>query len=746
MFFQYRKWIISGFILWTIICGFSALNLKFAFDFEQFFPQGDEDLEFFKAFIEEFETDDNFLLIAVENKPDVFDSVFLNDFHEYCLALRDMPYVVNVQSLTLARSPVKTPFGISTIPVIHRNNPDRYNEDRQNILNDPRYLYNLINEDATSLVALVKHRDTLDHAESLELMNAVSELNNKNTFGGIHMLGRADLQVELVRMQKQEVMLTASLSVILVAIILFILFRRIPGIIVSLVSISMALVIFMGLMAMLGKEFNLLSALYPVLLLIVGTSDVIHIKSKYIDELRKGKNRLDAMSVTIREIGIATFLTSITTSVGFMTLLTSRVEPVRDFGVNSAIGVIVAYIVVIFFTTSVLTYLPRDMVSKNTSKISNWDIYLRWIYQFAKNRSKYIVIASFLILGILAWGISLISTNYRIENTLPKGARVTKDFNYFEEEYAGFRPFEIAVFVQDPYKADDFPVVREIDKIESILMEEPTIKATTSLATYYKSLEKMKRGNSREGYVFPEDSSTYIESRRLLRRSKMTDGLVLVNKDGTKSRVSSRIADIGADSINMVSARLNRSMLESVDTSIIKFKRTGTGVIIDKNSIYIRDNLLYGLGIAIIAVSLLMALLFRNIRMLFIALVPNLFPLLLAGAIIGFSNIELEAGVSVVFAIVFGIAVDDTIHFLSKYILVLRTGMSHEESLRITTYETGKAIIFTTFILFFGFMVMLFSDHQPSVTIGLLIGSTLIGALICDLTLLPILLRKYLKT
>ena len=560
------------------------------------------------------------------------------------------------------------------------------------------------------------------------------------------MLGRADLQVELVRMQKSEVMMTAVLSIILISIILLVLFRRIPGIIVSLVSISMALIIFMGLMSMLGKEFNLLSALYPVLLLIVGTSDVIHIKSKYIDELRKGKARLDAMSVTIKEIGIATLLTSVTTSVGFLTLLTSRVGPVRDFGVNSAIGVIVAYLVVIFFTTSVLTYLPREMVSTNTTKINKWDVLLRWVYRFSLNKSRPIVIASLLILGVFAWGISLISTNYRIENTLPNGARVTKDFQYFEEEYAGFRPYEIAVFVKEPYQADDYEVIQQVDNIERVLIQEPTINATTSLATYYKSIEKMKQGNSRSGYVLPSTENAFEESKNLLRKSKMMDGLVLINAAKDKTRVSSRIADIGADSIKAVSQRVEMSISESIDSSIIDFKRTGTGVIVDKNSVYIRDNLLYGLGIAIIAVSLLMALLFRSVRMLFIALVPNIFPLLLAGAIIGFSNIELEAGVSVVFAIVFGIAVDDTIHFLSKYILVLRTGKTREEALRITTYETGKAIIFTTIILFFGFMVMLFSDHQPSVTIGLLIGSTLIGALVCDLTLLPILLRKYLKT
>ena len=165
MFFRYRKGIIAVFIIWTIISGLNVVNLKFAFDFEQFFPQGDEDLEFFKSFIEEFESDDNFLLIAIENQPDVFDSTFLNHFHEYCLELRGLPYVTSVQSLSLARSPVKTPFGTSSIPIIHRGQPDRYREDRINILNDPRFLYNFINEDANALVALVKHRDTLDHAE-----------------------------------------------------------------------------------------------------------------------------------------------------------------------------------------------------------------------------------------------------------------------------------------------------------------------------------------------------------------------------------------------------------------------------------------------------------------------------------------------------------------------------------------------------------------------------------------------------
>ena len=131
--------------------------------------------------------------------------------------------------------------------------------------------------------------------------------------------------------------------------------------------------------------------------------------------------------------------------------------------------------------------------------------------------------------------------------------------------------------------------------------------------------------------------------------------------------------------------------------------------------------------------------------MLFIALIPNLFPLLFAGGLLGFLGIDLEAGVSIIFAVIFGIAVDDNIHFLSKYKLCRVRGDSVDEAIRTTFKETGKAIIFTTVILFFGFLIMLFSKQQASFTVGTMISVTLVAALICDLFLLPVLMRRFLK-
>ena len=123
MFLPYRKWIIGGAVVLALLGGIFLTKLSFIFDFEQFFPEGDPDLAFFRDFIEEFESDDNFLLLAVENEPSVFDSTFLDTFHKLSLEMRQVPHVEKVQSLTMMDYPIKTPFGISAIPIIHRKNP-----------------------------------------------------------------------------------------------------------------------------------------------------------------------------------------------------------------------------------------------------------------------------------------------------------------------------------------------------------------------------------------------------------------------------------------------------------------------------------------------------------------------------------------------------------------------------------------------------------------------------------------------
>ncbi|MEM6769103.1 MAG: MMPL family transporter [Bacteroidota bacterium] len=749
---RFRLPVIIAFTLFSLAAVYGCFNLKFTFDFSQFFPRGDDDLAFFLEFIDEFEGDDNFMLVALEREPSVFDSPVLAEAHDFALAARGVPYVVGVQSLTTFGYPLKTPFAVTTIPAIHRNDPSRYAADSLRIMQDERFVGNLINKRGTALVVFLKTESLVNLdggaagakdglTKSKELMAGLDSLMAQYNFPNHHYLGAANFQKVMVETQIREVVVSALISGLLVTLIMFLLYRRPLGILVSLVSIALGLLLFLGILGLLGRELNAIAALYPVLMIIVGTSDVIHIMSKYIDELRAGQDKENAIRTTIKEIGLATLLTSVTTAVGFATLLTSKIDPIRNFGINAALGVMVAYFTVVLFTTSLLSYLSVDQIVKIGRQQAFWDRLLERSYQFTKARPGWIKIGSVVTLLLCAWGISMVTTNNRITSALPRGKKITEDFLFFERELAGFRPFEMAVTAKDSLKITDFTVMQQIAKIEDFVKVQDPVESTASITAVYRSIHQMFNNNRPDAYELPPDEATYRRYRRLANQVSPLNLNILMSKDRKKARITSRLDDLGADSTKAFTQKVDNWILANVDTSLVEVRATGTGVIIDKNSEYIRRNLLQGLGGAIAIVCILMALLFKSWRMLIVSLVPNILPLIMAGAMIGFLGIELEAGVSIVFAIIFGIAVDDTIHFLAKYRLARGRGKSVDEAIHVTFREAGKAIVLTSVVLFFGFLVMLFSINPPSVTIGLLISLTLASAVVSDLMLIPLLLR-----
>ncbi len=740
-----RILVIVVFVILGIGSVFQLPRLQFTFDFEQFFPQGDKDLEYFREFVKAFETDDSFMLIAVKRENGAFEQQFLKQFHDFTLATRDLPHVLQSTSLTKLGYPIRTPFAITTIPAIHIDDPAQYASDSARLVNDERFKYNLISKDGKTLVIFLKMTDRMSFNQAKEFVNALDDLVEKYDFEEYHYMGRPYFQKELIELQMWEVGKSALISGALVTLMLWFIYRRFWGVMVSVSSIILGMLLFLGFMGMMGREFNALSALYPVLMIIVGTSDIIHIMSKYVDELRKGLPRDRAMVTTIREIGLATFMTSATTAMGFLSLVTNRVAPIRDFGINAAIGVMIAYVTAILFTTVFLSFFNADQIAKIGSRHKNWDKAMLWIYDYTRWNTRQIVLGSAIALALSAWGISRITTNYEVINNLPRNGKITQDFRFFERELSGFRPMEFAGYVQEDYKANDFVVVKEIDKLENYLRQFPEIQAIGSVTAIYKTLNQMFGNNNPTAYRLPEDEDRFNEYRRYADKIPQLDMNVLVSKDGTKARVTSRVKDIGADSIKSLGQRIERWIQANIDSDIIRFKLTGTGLLIDKNAEYVRRNLLQGVGFAILLIGSLMALLFLNVRMLLISLIPNIFPLIFGAAFLGFAGVELEAGISIIFSVIFGIAVDDTIHFLSRFKLVQQQGLSKEECLRVTLLETGKPIVLTTVLLFFGFLVMLFSSSPTTATVGWLISITLVTALVCDLLMLPVLIRWFLK-
>jgi predicted RND superfamily exporter protein len=263
--------------------------------------------------------------------------------------------------------------------------------------------------------------------------------------------------------------------------------------------------------------------------------------------------------------------------------------------------------------------------------------------------------------------------------------------------------------------------------------------------TVIKSLNQMVNGGSVKSYSFPENDTIFENLRQYQAMVPGNTLNVLQSKDKMKLRISTRMNDLGADSIKKIGQRIDKWITSNLDSNVIKVKRTGTGMLVDRNSEYVRDNTISSLFWSVLIISILMALIFREWRVMLIFLIPNLFPLFICGGFMGFLGIQLEAGVSIVFSVIFGIAVDDTIHTLSKLKMFKDKGDSTDDALYHTMMEVGKPMIHTAVILFFGFLVMLFSSNPPSQNVGILMSFTLASALISDLFLLPVLTRRLLK-
>lgn len=744
--YQYRNHIIVITTLCVVAAIYFATQIKFVFDFERFFPQGDPDLEHYYEFRKEFEDDDNFLLIALRDTQSIFNENYIERLDSFTQQVQRLEHVVQAQSLTNFFYFRKFPLGGFSPPyaAIRSDRPERFARDSARIMRDERLFGNLISKDGRSAMVMVKTVSSPDLPQSQQLIREIKNLLQDWPEEQYHMLGRTNFQDALVRQQAKELIFNTVISAFLVLLAFWLLLRKRLAVVIALLSMLAALIIFLGLIGLLGIEMDLLSALFPIVMIIVGVSDVVHLMTKYLHEYEHLGDRKEAIKKAVKEIGLATFLTSFTTAIGFLSLLASPIYPVRSFGLTAAIGVVTAFVVVIFFTSALLAKAPAKQLMRSKKMATWWDRFLENVYLKTKGKKTTIFIGTLVYLLFCGIGIAKITTDIKIFDTLPRNIKVTEDFKFFENAFQGFRPFEIAITLNADQKYDEYDVMEHIDQLEKYMKQTGKIDGIQSITVAYKSLQRALEGDRPEGYRFPPTQKAFEDVKKYMQRIPSNAFNVLVNEDKTKLRIAARVKDVGTDRINDLIDSIYAFHLKQNMDEYFSIRVTGTGVIIDKNNEYLRRSILVGLGIAFCVISLLMALLFRNARLVVISLIPNVFPLLFGGALMGYLAIPLDAPTAIIFAIAFGIAVDDTIHFLSKFKIERMRGNSIEGALRATIKETGKAIMMTSIILFFGFMMLVFSQTISIAFVGVLVAGTLLSAVVADVVLIPPLIRLFL--
>jgi predicted RND superfamily exporter protein len=249
-----------------------------------------------------------------------------------------------------------------------------------------------------------------------------------------------------------------------------------------------------------------------------------------------------------------------------------------------------------------------------------------------------------------------------------------------------------------------------------------------------------------EYYTLPTQKTKWRDIKRIITAPRVEHVYrMLVDSTVQTTRISGTIPDLGNSTVTKMDKDLRKFLESKTMNGVIDYEVTGTAHLIDKNLSYLSTSLVKGLLVSILIVALLMGLIYRSVGMLLISLIPNLIPLVVIAGVMGFVGVELKISTAIIFTIAFGIAVDDTIHFLGKFKFELMKGRTKVYALKRSYMTTGKAMILTTFILCSGFALLGFSSFLGTFYLGILICIALFVALIADLTLLPVLILLFYK-
>lgn len=735
------KFTLSGIFIITLFFGYFLKDLAFDYDFESFFPVNDTDLDFYNEFQTNFTNENEFILIGIESYEGIFQKPFLSDVDSLTKDLKKIDNLQQIQSPTELSQFVTGSLGAMRIPLLHVEDEERYESDSTRIYSSPDMVNSFFAEDAKSLSIMLLAKDVLSKEASDAMVTQIDSVMARYTFDDVHISGRIYGQDYFVNKMKTELIIFTSLGIVMLVLFLTIAFRSFWGVWVPLVVVALSLLWLLGFMTLTGKSLDIMTVLLPTILFVVGVSDVVHILTRYLAELRKGAEKIEAVKTAFKQVGLATFLTSITTAGGFLTLLTANIQPIRDFGMYTAAGVILAFILAFSLLPSILI-LKSKPVSSEFLRKDFWYKPMHRMFLFTLKRRKSILVVSGVMIVLALVGISKLEVDNYLLNDLAPDDPHRQDFEFFEKNYAGVRPFEMAIILKDSSKTlFDYDVAKELNTLEDYLKEKFEIGFTVSPLTYIKTANRALNTGRPEYYSIPDDEKQHQKVLKVLKQlERRKEFNTFIDSTRTLGRLNAKVEDYGGKKMMRLNSEMRNELPEIIDTDLLDVRITGMGLLLDKNNKTLAENMILGLLIAFAGIGIIMAVLYKSAKIVFATLIPNIMPLLFIGGIMYLLNIDLNVSTAIIFTIAFGIAVDDTLHYMSKLKLELHAGKSFLYALKAASITTGKAITVTSIILVSGFITLLSSSFASTYYVGLLVSITLFLAVVIDLIVLPALL------
>lgn len=559
----------------------------------------------------------------------------------------------------------------------------------------------------------------------------------------IYQVGMPLISQALVRFTEKDFFRLPPITFLLIAVILFVIFRKVRYILIPLGCVCLVLIWTFGLMALLETPLSMLTMIVPVFLIAVGTAYCLHIVSEYLACIREVDSPQAASIATFANISFPTALAVLTTIIGLGSLLVNRIPTIREFALFSCFGMFSLLVITLGVLPAVLALIPLPFEKRYQEKRAPdfFDRLIEKIIHIVLNKQK----VAFSILGAIVVICSIGILRIRVE-TNPVGyfksdTPVIQHFYDIYRDLSGSFPINVVVESKDTDHFEDPRHLADIARFQEFLSTLPGVDKTISFADYMKLVNYVLNAFDPKFYALPEEG---FESRMVI-----NNYTTMLGQD-----MFDRFMNPGLSKTNIVlltHISSSREFLKTRDKIIAHAQRsfardlsldvTGFGIVISASSHHLTNGQVKSLLLTMMLIFTIMFILFLSVKVGLIAILPNLFPIVVNFGIMGWLGIELSMVTSIIASIAIGLAVDDTIHYLFRYNRLFRKDLDDKRAIRDTLKQIGRPIVFTTLTICAGFSILMFSSFKPTAVFGIMMTITLLSALVGDLILLPSLMQ-----
>ncbi len=525
----------------------------------------------------------------------------------------------------------------------------------------------------------------------------------------------------------------AFLTMLVVAFALLRSISAVGAIVIMLVAVIMS---GLGFAGWAGLKLYGESGAALFVLMAVAVAHFMHVIEGMLAQMRQGMDRRQAVVHSVRSNMWPVFLTSLTTAIGFLSLNFSEMPPFRIMGNIVAFGAMCAFVYSVTLLPALLSILPVSARPLREGKRTFFDLFGR----FVVSHHIALLFSFGAVIVVLIAGVSRIELNENPLEILDSSYEYRRSTDFISENFVGLEPFEYSLNSGKEAGITDVDYLRDVDAFASWYKTQPEVAHVFAISDILKRLNKNLNGDNPDYYVVPDESDLAAQYLLLYEFSLPMgldlNNLIDVERSATRMTVVlkrlSAQEKIDLDNRAQDWLRQNAPNLETGATGV-----TLVGAYSIKRNI---EKMLIGTFVAMTVVSLLLVFIFKSLRYGLISLIPNFVPAAMAIGAWGYAVGEIGVAASVVTALAFGIIVDDTIHFLTRYLRARNQGLLPSESVQSALHSVGKALFATTVVFALGFLVFGASGMASNQSLGLLMGTTVVIALLADFLFLPPLL------